>query len=182
MLKCKYCGWDLPEDARVCTYCGHPVEPEDDEQRRRLKLKWHLRALVVGMSAPKSAFSLSTAKTSNARAPAALVVFLISTTILVNIIVIGALHPHALPSPTAFTFTPHTSVNPSLIDFGMVEKGSKAVLPMMIKTSDTSQFKLEVVSANVQWLSITLQSETKEHNNLRDIIYAVTANTSRLQV
>ena len=91
MLKCKYCGWDLPEDARVCTYCGHPVEPEDDEQKRRLKLKWHLSALVIGMNAPKSAFLLSTAKTSNARPQAALVVFLLSTTILVNIIVIGAI-------------------------------------------------------------------------------------------
>src|SRR6266581_1852027 len=186
MLKCKYCGWDLPEDARVCTYCGHPVEPEDDEQKRRLKLKWHLRALVVGMSAPKSAFSLSTAKTSSALAPAALVVFLISTLVLANIVVIGALRPHGSqngpPPPTAVTFIPHTTVNPPLVDFGMVEKGSKAVLPMMIKTSDTSQFKLEVESGNAQWLSITLQSETKEHNNLRDIIYDVTANTSTLQV
>jgi hypothetical protein len=188
MLKCKYCGWDLPEDARVCAYCGHTVEPEDDEQKRRFKLKWHLSALAIGMNAPKSAFLLSTAKTSSARPPAALVVFLISTLVLVNIVVIGTLRPHGpqngsvTSTPISVTFIPHTSVDPTLIDFGMVEIGSKAVLTVMIKTNDTAQFRLEVASGNAQWLSIALQSETKEHNNLRDIIYDVTANTSSLKV
>jgi hypothetical protein len=41
MQKCKECGWEFPDDIDICPYCGHPVEPDDQKQKRRFKLGEH---------------------------------------------------------------------------------------------------------------------------------------------
>ncbi len=187
MQKCKRCGLDLSADIRVCPYCGYPVEPEDEEQRRRLMLRWHLGALLPGMKRPARSFLFSPAHpitTSGQQLPVAIIVFLISVLVLLNIILVGSFGAHNVPptpTPTTVTFPPHLSVTPSFLDFGQVQVGRKAVQPVMIETSGESQLRWKVVSGNAQWLSITLSREIKERGNLREVIYDVTANTSTLK-
>ncbi len=188
MQKCKRCGLDLSADIRVCPYCGYPVEPEDEEQRRRLMLRWHLGALLPGLKRPARGFPFSPAHpitTSGQQLPVAIIVFLASVLILVNIILVGSFGPHNVPptpTPITFTFPPHLSVTPTFLDFGPVQVGRQAVQPVMIKTSSESQLRWKIVSGNAQWLSITLSRDIKEPGNLREVIYDVTANTSKLKV
>src|SRR5216684_5695417 len=187
MQKCKRCGLDLSADIRVCPYCGYPVEPEDEEQRRRLMLRWHLGALLPGLKRPARGFPFSPAHpitTSGQQLPVAIIVFLASVLILVNIILVGSFGPHNVPptpTPITFTFPPHLSVTPTFLDFGPVQVGRQAVQPVMIKTSSESQLRWKIVSGNAQWLSITLSRDIKEPGNLREVIYDVTANTSKLK-
>src|SRR5216683_2935139 len=187
MQKCKRCGLDLSADIRVCPYCGYLVEPEEEEQRRRLMLRWHLGALLPGMNRPVRSFPFSPAHpiaTSGQQLSVAIIVFLTSVLVLLNIILVGSFGPHNVPptpTPNTFTFPPHLSVTPSFLDFGQVEVGRKAVQPVMIETSSESQLRWKIVSGNAQWLSITLSREIKEPGNLREVIYNVTANTSKLK-
>src|SRR5216683_246961 len=188
MQKCKRCGLDLSADIRVCPYCGYLVEPEEEEQRRRLMLRWHLGALLPGLKRPARGFPFSPAHpitTSGQQLPVAIIVFLASVLILVNIILVGSFGPHNVPptpTPITFTFPPHLSVTPTFLDFGPVQVGRQAVQPVMIKTSSESQLRWKIVSGNAQWLSITLSRDIKEPGNLREVIYDVTANTSKLKV
>src|SRR5229473_3014686 len=187
MQKCKRCGLDLSADIRVCPYCGYLVEPEEEEQRRRLMLRWHLGALLPGMNRPVRSFPFSPAHpiaTSGQQLSVAIIVFLTSVLVLLNIILVGSFGSHNVPptpTPNTFTFPPHLSVTPSFLDFGQVEVGRKAVQPVMIETSSESQLRWKIVSGNAQWLSITLSREIKEPGNLREVIYNVTANTSKLK-
>ncbi len=179
MQKCKRCGFDLSADIRVCPYCGYPVEPEEEEQRRRLELRWHLGALLQGMKRPTRRFPFSLAHPITAtgqQLPVAIIVFLLSVLVLSDIILVGFLGPRNGSVPSSL------SVSPTLLDFGNVEVGSQVVLAVMVKTSNQSQLKWKIVSGNAQWLSITLRTEAKEPDNTREVIYDVTANTSKLQV
>ena len=188
MQKCKRCGLDLSADIRVCPYCGYPVEPEDEEQRRRLMLRWHLGALLPGLKRPARGFPFSPAHpitTSGQQLTVAIIVFLASVLILVNIILVGSFGAHNVPptpTPNTFTYPPHLSVTPTFLDFGQVQVGRQAVQPVMIETSSESQLRWKIVSGNAQWLSITLSRDIKEPGNLREVIYDVTANTSKLKV
>jgi IPT/TIG domain/Viral BACON domain len=185
MQKCKRCGQDLSDDARICLFCGQPVEAEDEERRRRLMLRWHLSALVLGRKGSARGFLFSAALPSSQRLPASILVFLTSVFILLNIVLAGVLRAYTgpvSPPPLTFTFPLPPSVSPTLLDFGSVEADSQAILPVIVKTSSPSQLSWRIVSGNAEWLSITLSSETKESNNLREVIYNVTANTSKLQV
>src|SRR5713101_3944702 len=187
MQKCKRCGLDLSADIRVCPYCGYLVEPEEEEQRRRLMLRWHLGALLPGMNRPVRSFPFSPAHpiaTSGQQLSVAIIVFLTSVLVLLNIILVGSFGSHNVPptpTPNTFTFPPHLSVTPSFLDFGQVQVGRQAVQPVMIETSSESQLRWKIVSGNAQWLSITLSREIKEPGNLREVIYNVTANTSKLK-
>jgi hypothetical protein len=183
MQKCKRCGQDLSDDARICPFCGQPVETEDEERRRRLR--WHLSALVLERKRSARGFLFSRALLSSQRLPASILVFLTSVFILINIVLAGVLQAYTgsvSPLSSSFTFPLPPSVSPMLLDFGKVEAGSQAILPVIVKTSNQSQLSWRIVSGNAVWLSITLSSETKESNNLREVIYNVTANTSKLQV
>jgi uncharacterized membrane protein len=179
MQKCKYCGQDLSDDARVCLFCGQPVESEDEERRRRLMLRWHLGALLQGMKRPTRSFPFSLAHpitTAGQQLPVAIIVFLISVLVLLNIVLVGFLEPRNGSGSVQI------SVSPTLLNFGNVEIDSQAVLAVMVKTSNQSQLIWKIVSGNAQWLSIKLKTETKEPDNTREVIYDVTANTSKLQV
>jgi IPT/TIG domain-containing protein/HYDIN/CFA65/VesB family protein len=188
MQKCKRCGQDLSDDARICLFCGQPVEAEDEERRRRLMLRWHLSALLLGRKRSARGFLFSPALPgipSSQRLPASILVFLTSVFILFNIVLAGVLQAYTgsvSPPPLTFTFPLPPSVSPTLLDFGKVEVGSQAILPVIVKTSNHSQLSWRIVSGNTQWLSITLRSETKESDNHREVIYDVAANTSKLQV
>jgi len=188
MQKCKRCGQDLSDDARICLFCGQPVESEDEEQRRRLMLRWHLSALLLGRKRSARGLLFSPALPgipSSQRLPASILVFLTSVFILFNIVLAGVLRAYngsVSPPPLTFTFPLPPSVSPTLLDFGKVEVGNQAVLPVVVKTSSESELRWRTVSGNAQWLSITARTEAKEPDNTREVIYDVTANTSRLQV
>ncbi len=61
MQKCKQCEWEFPDDIRICPYCGHPVEPEDQKQKRRFKLRRHPGTLPEGPKGRPSGLAPSTA-------------------------------------------------------------------------------------------------------------------------
>ena len=61
MQKCKQCEWEFPDDIRICPYCGHPVEPEDQKQKRRFKLPRHPGTLPEGPKGRPSGLAPSTA-------------------------------------------------------------------------------------------------------------------------
>src|SRR6266480_216155 len=61
MQKCKQCEWEFPDDIRICPYCGHPVEPEDQKQKRRFKLPQHPGTLPEGPKGRPSGLAPSTA-------------------------------------------------------------------------------------------------------------------------
>src|SRR6266581_3589045 len=194
MQRCKYCGWDLPDDARICPVCGHPVDPDDEEQRRRLMLRWHLGAYLLGrkLLARNVSFAPAlSAASPGMHLPVSLIVFVISIFIFVNVVLVSFLWPHrsnglgtSTPTspPITLTLTRHLSVSPTLLDFGEVEMGNKAVLSELVDVSSGSQLRWKIVSGNAGWLSVTPAAETVLPDNLREINYDVAANTNKLLV
>src|SRR6266699_2507767 len=79
MQKCKQCEWEFPDDIRICPYCGHPVEPEDQKQKRRFKLRRHPGTLPEGAKGRPSGLVSSTARI--------LTIALISAIVLASLIV-----------------------------------------------------------------------------------------------
>jgi len=71
-------------------------------------------------------------------------------------------------------------VTPHTLDFGEVKVGQKAVKSVIINTSSVSHLTWKIVSGDPLWLSITQSNETKGPDNLSEVIYDVTANTSKL--
>jgi IPT/TIG domain-containing protein len=178
MQKCKQCEWEFPDDIHICPYCGHPVDPEDQKQKRRLNLRWHPRTLPRVVKGPGLAASRTTPNTlSRKHLP---VVILIST-IIAALLLTGILWAHAILIPPSHPDQP-LIVNPSLLDFRQVKTGSKSVLSVIVKKSSESRLKWQIVPTNAQWLEIALRPKVSQSSNLMEDIYDVTANTGKLTV
>ncbi len=164
MQTCKNCQSTLPNNARVCPFCGSPVQKNADDARRRLLMRLRIGTLPSPLAAT-----------------AVVTPYLIASTLVLGFVMVGLfLRPPVIKPTQAMSST--LIVTPLTLDFGMIEVGKKAVKSVVIKTSSVSHLKWALVSGNPQWLSITKSNETKEPDNLSEVIYDVTANTSKLHV
>jgi hypothetical protein len=186
MQQCKRCGLRLSDNLRVCPYCGYPVEPEDEKRRKRLMLRWQLSALLAMKRSTRNLL-FSPTQAAGRQSAVTIAVFFLSLFTLLAVAAVGfsgrqqSIGPMT-PTPSSPPFPPPLSVSPTILDFGELEVGRKAVLAEIVQDSSVPQPRLKPVSGNAQWLSITLRTETKEANGLWEIIYDVTANTSKLHV
>jgi hypothetical protein len=190
MQKCKQCGWEFPDDIDICPYCGHPVEHNDQKQKRRFKLRGNPDTLVAGVEGRPSGLAPSqTTPTTPSKKHRQLLILVsvIAAILLLNAIIVGVLwargglKPTPQVSPTVRN-DQSLIVNPSLLDFGQVEVGNKPVLSVIIKKSNESRLKWQIGPADAQWLQITLRPKTSQSGNPREDVYDVTANTSKLNV
>ncbi len=184
MQKCKQCEWEFPDDTHICPYCGHPVDPEDQKQKRRFNLRWHPGTLPRVMKRPGLAASRTTPNTLSRKH---LQIVILTSTIIVALLLTGILWAHAILIPPSHPVPPpHPDqpliVNPSLLDFGQVKTGSKSVLSVIVKKSSESRLKWQIDPTNAQWLEIAVRPKVSQSSNLREDIYDVTANTGKLNV
>jgi baseplate J-like protein len=187
MQKCKQCEWEFPDDIRICPYCGHPVETEEQKQKRRFKLRRHPDTLLAGAKGRPSGLAPSQTTPSKKHPRLVLLVSTITAILLLGSTLIGFVWARgnltrtSQPSPTVSIDQPPI-VNPSLLDFGQVEVGNKPVLSVIIKKSNESRLKWHIVPANALWLQIALRPKANQSSNPREDVYDVTANTSKLSV
>lgn len=175
MQKCKQCEWEFPDDMQACPYCGHPVESQDKKQKRRFNLRQRpdlpevVKQPLPGLRPSQPPF---TAPSQKHILPAiivtALIVALVATSTLVAFAILR---------------TPDQSltVNPSILDFGLVKVGSKPISPVVITKSSGFHLKWQITPANVQWLQVVSRPKASQSSNLKEV-YDVTANAGKLAV
>jgi hypothetical protein len=172
MQKCKQCEWEFPDDIRICPYCGHPVEPGDQKQKRRFNLRQspNLPGGVKQVLPSLRPSQPPPITPSRKYIPLAILV----SVVIVALVLSGVLLVRANRADQSLT------ASPSLLDFGPVRVGSKSVLSVVIMK--TSEFPLawRIDPANVQWLQVALRPKAGQSSNLREDIYNVTANTGKL--
>ncbi len=175
MQKCKRCEWEFPDDIHICPYCGHPAEPEDKKQkwrfnlRRRPNLPQGAEQLLPGLRPSQPPFTTP----SQTHIPLAIIV----TTIIVALVTTSILVTFAILRTSDQSLT----VNPSVLDFGLVRVDRKSISPVVITKSSEFSLNWKITSANVQWLQIAPEPKTGQSSNLREVYY-ITANTSKLTV
>jgi hypothetical protein len=160
MQTCKNCHAAIPDDAHSCPYCGRRVQRDD--ARRHLLMRMRLGALPTTLAATATAGSY----------------VIVTALILASVILLVSLRPHATQSspPTQ----PTLIVTPRTLDFGKIEVGKKVIKSVVIETSSVTTLSWNAVSGNSGWLSIAKGSVTKSSDNLSEVVYDVTANTSTL--
>jgi Viral BACON domain len=104
MQTCKNCQSTLSHDARICPFCGSPVQKNTDDSRRHLLLRLRLRSLPAPIAATASAIT-----------------YLIASTLILAYVIVGVfLRPPAIRSAP-----PILNVTPLILDFGKVVAGDK---------------------------------------------------------
>jgi hypothetical protein len=131
MQKCKQCEWEFPDDIHICPYCGHPVDPEDQKQKRRFNLRWHPGTLPRVVKGPGLAASRTTPNTLSRKH---LQVVIITCTIIAALLLTGIVWARAILIPPSHPDQP-LIVNPSLLDYGKVLVGDKPTRTLTVENS-----------------------------------------------
>src|SRR5689334_22837819 len=141
MQTCKKCQSTLPDNIRICPFCGNPMQEGNDVARRHLLLRLRLGTIP-------SPLALTAAATP----------YLIASTLILGFVIVGLfLRP---PATRSAPFT--LNVTPLTLNFGKLEIGKKAVKTVVIETSNVSNLTWKIVSGNPQWLNITQSNVIKE--------------------
>lgn len=136
MQTCKNCHSTLPDNARICPFCGSPVRKDNDDARRHLLMRLRLGTLQSPLAAAASATP-----------------YLIASTLILGFVIVGVfLRPPAVrsnpPPPPALIVTPLT------LDFVKVVVGDKQTRTLTVTNSSDVQLHWTVVTSKGSWLRL----------------------------
>ena len=136
MQTCKNCHSTLPDNARICPFCGSPVRKDNDDARRHLLMRLRLGTLQSPLAAAASATP-----------------YLIASTLILGFVIVGVfLRPPAVrsnpPPPPALIVTPLT------LDFVKVVVGDKQTRTLTVTNRSDVQLHWTVVTSKASWLRL----------------------------
>jgi hypothetical protein len=152
MQKCKQCEWEFPDDIRICPYCGHPVEPEDQKQKQRFNLHGHPDTLLAGVKQPSSGLAPSptTPTTPSKKLPRLVILVSIITAILLlgSTVTVYVWARGSTPSQAKL------NVDPPLLDFGSHKVGIQKTLLLTVSNSGGQELRWKIDKGKILWLTL----------------------------
>jgi hypothetical protein len=168
MQRCIQCNRSFSSDAKICPYCGHPVE--EDEDRRRINLRWHIPNMIASIRHSRTA--VETGNQSAGRAATVLATATL-TALLAATVALGIV---LWPRNSDETF----SANPTYLS-GQIEVGKKAIFSETVRSSSSLPPKCQVQPDDASWLTCLFSSQTHSSNNLNEFIYNIIVDAHQLQ-